>query len=189
MALNKKYEVESIPCLVILQLEDTMGDATFCDGVELVYRNGVDAFPFTKEKLKELRREEKRKHDSQTVSFDSLIEDQAILERKNGEDFEIIFVSNDHDQNSFGSFFGPDGKTVTKQGRNLINLYQETAYPFTDVEVESMEKEMEEEAMSLPRREYRVCQLHELTLCLECGYEVHPRCISAVTPQSSIEDS
>ncbi|KAK8646401.1 hypothetical protein V6N13_120190 [Hibiscus sabdariffa] len=294
-ALNRKYEVESIPCLVILQHEDTKDNATFYDGVELIYRYGVDAFPFTKEKLEELRREEKRKHDSQTVTnllanpdrdylldqtitrkvpVDSLVgktvglylsaqwclpcveftpklisiyqKIKQTLEEEGGEDFEIVFVSNDRDQNSFESYFGsmpwlalpfgdptvrslakyfdvqwipcliiigPNGKTVTKQGRNLINLYQEDAYPFTDAKVESLEKEMEEAAKSLPRSEYHAGHRHELTLvsegsgggpficcdcdeqgsgwayqCLECGYEVHPRCIRAVTPQSSIED-
>ncbi|XP_012444965.1 probable nucleoredoxin 2 isoform X1 [Gossypium raimondii] len=295
-ALNRKYDVESIPCLVILQPDNTKDDDTYYDGVELIYRYGVDAFPFTKEKLDELRREEKRKHDSQTVTNlltnperDYLLDQtitrkvpvdslkgktvglylsaqwcmpcveftpklisiyqkikQALQEKGGGEDFEIVFVSNDRDQSSFESYFGtmpwlalpfrdptartlakyfdvqwipcliiigPDGKTVTKQGRNLINLYQENAYPFTDAKVESLEKEMEEAAKSLPRSEYHAGHRHLLTLvsegsgggpficcdcdeqgsgwayqCLECGYEVHPRCIRAVTPQSSIED-
>ncbi|TYH17492.1 hypothetical protein ES288_A05G195800v1 [Gossypium darwinii] len=295
-ALNRKYDVESIPCLVILQPDNTKDDDTYYDGVELIYRYGVDAFPFTKEKLDELRREEKRKHDSQTVTNlltnperDYLLDQtitrkvpvdslkgktvglylsaqwcmpcveftpklisiyqkikQALQEKGGGEDFEIVFVSNDRDQSSFESYFGtmpwlalpfrdptartlakyfdvqwipcliiigPDGKTVTKQGRNLINLYQENAYPFTDAKVESLEKELEEAAKSLPRSEYHAGHRHLLTLvsegsgggpficcdceeqgsgwayqCLECGYEVHPRCIRAVTPQSSIED-
>lgn len=160
------------------------------------------------------------------------------LAGKENEDFEIIFVSSDCDQNSFNSYFstmpwlaipygdptiknlakyfdvqgipclviiGPDGKTVTKQGRNLINLYQENAYPFTEAKLEFLEKQMEEEAKNLPRSELHDGHRHELNLvsegtgggpficcvcdeqglgwayqCLECGYEVHPKCIRAV---------
>lgn len=99
---------------------------------------------------------------------------------------------------------GPDGKTITKQGRNLVNLYQENAYPFTKAKVELLEREMEEEAKNLPRSTYHSGHRHELTLvsesngggpficcdcdeqgsiwayqCLECGYEVHPKCVRA----------
>lgn len=107
---------------------------------------------------------------------------------------------------------GPDGKTVTKHGRNLLNLYQENAYPFTDARVELLEKEMEEAAKKLPGSEYHAGHHHELTLvsegtgggpficcdcdeqgsgwayqCLECGYEVHPKCVRAVASAASVE--
>ncbi|TYJ49141.1 hypothetical protein E1A91_A01G114000v1 [Gossypium mustelinum] len=289
-ALNRKFEVEGIPYLIILQPDGS----TLHDGVELIYRYGIEAFPFTEEKLEELRREERMKHESQTltnlltnpgrdylldqtmtrkVPVDSLIgktiglyfsaqwcfpcakftpklisiyqKIKQSLEGKGGgvEDFEIVFVSNDRDQSSFDSYYGtmpwlalpfgdpiirtlakyfdvqgipcliiigPDGKTVTKQGRNLINLYQENAYPFTDAKLESLEKEMEEEAKRLPRSNYHAGHRHELTLvsegngggpficcdcdeqgsgwayqCLGCGYEVHPRCMRAVDPATA----
>lgn len=162
---------------------------------------------------------------------------QKIKQTPEGEDFEIVFVSHDRDQESFDSYFdkmpwlalpfgdpaakdlakhfdvkgipclvilGPDGKTVTKQGRNLINLYQENAYPFTEAKVEVLEKQIDEEAKSLPRSVFHSGHRHELSLvsegngggpficcscdeqgcgwaylCLECGYEVHPRCVTA----------
>ncbi|TYG82904.1 hypothetical protein ES288_D01G126600v1 [Gossypium darwinii] len=322
-ALNRKFEVEGIPYLIILQPDGS----TLHDGVELIYRYGIEAFPFTEEKLEELRREERIKHESQTltnlltnpgrdylldqtmarkvcylsspacrsfcpftltfaryphptigfpftseVPVDSLIgktvglyfsaqwcfpcakftpklisiyhKIKRSLEGKGGgEDFEIVFVSNDCDQSSFDSYYGtmpwlalpsgdpiirtlakyfdvqgipcliiidPDGKTVTKQGRNLINLYQENAYPFTCAKLELLEKEMEEEAKRLPRSNYHAGHRHELTLvsegngggpficcdcdeqgsgwayqCLGCGYEVHPRCMRAVDPATA----
>ncbi|XVF63635.1 hypothetical protein PTKIN_Ptkin09bG0102400 [Pterospermum kingtungense] len=294
-ALNRNFDVEGIPCLVILQPEDNKDGATLYDGVELVYRYGVEAFPFTKERLEELQREERMKHESQTlnnlltnpgrdnllgqtittkVPVDSLIgktvglyfsaqwcfpcvkftpklisvyqKIQQNLEEKGGEDFEVVFVSFDREQSSFDSYFasmpwlalpfgdptvrslakyfdvqgipcliiiGPDGKTVTKHGRNLLNLYQENAYPFTDAKVELLEKEMEEAAKNLPGSEYHAGHHHELTLvsegtgggpficcdceeqgsgwayqCLECGYEVHPKCVRAVSgPAGSVE--
>ncbi|KAL1119691.1 hypothetical protein V6Z11_D01G118900 [Gossypium hirsutum] len=63
-ALNRKFEVEGIPYLIILQPDGS----TLHDGVELIYRYGIEAFPFTEEKLEELRREERIKHESQTLT-------------------------------------------------------------------------------------------------------------------------
>ncbi|XP_041021611.1 probable nucleoredoxin 2 [Juglans microcarpa x Juglans regia] len=294
-ALNRKFDIEGIPCLVVLQPNDHKDNATLHDGVELIYRYGIQAFPFTKERLDKLHEEEREKHENQTltnlltnhdrdyllghprteqVPVASLIGKtvglyfsaqwclpcvkfapklasiyhkikQTLLENGDDfeEDFEIVFVSNDRDQESFDSYFdtmpwlalpfgdpavkelakhfdvhdipclvilGPDGKTVTKQGRNLINLYQENAYPFTEARVESLEKQMDEEAMSLPRSVLHPGHRHELTLvsegngggpficcgcdeqgsgwayqCLECGYEVHPKCVITVADPAS----
>lgn len=100
---------------------------------------------------------------------------------------------------------GPNGKTITRHGRNLINLYQENAYPFTDEKVEVLEKQIEEEARGLPRLVCHEGHRHDLNLvsdgngggpficcvcdeqgsswayqCLECGYEVHPKCVTTV---------
>ncbi|KAK9270820.1 hypothetical protein L1049_026406 [Liquidambar formosana] len=293
-ALNRRFDVEGIPCLVILQPNDNKGDATLHDGVELIYRYGVQAFPFTKERLEELQKEEREKHERQTltnlltnhdrhyllghptpdqVPIDSLVGKtiglyfsaqwclpgvkftpklisiyqsiKQLLVENEDEDFEIVFVSSDRDQASFESYFetmpwlalpfgdptikdltryfdvrgipclvilGPDGKTVTKNGRNLINLYQENAYPFTVAKLELLEKQMDEEAKSLPKLEYHEGHRHELTLvsegtgggpficcdcdeqgsgwayqCIECGYEVHPKCMRAVNRGSAVE--
>lgn len=288
-ALNRKFEVEGIPCLIILQPEDTKDEATLFDGVELIYRYGVEAFPFTKGKLEELRREEILKHENQTLTtllancerdyllghpatnkipVDSIVgktiglyfsgqwcrpcadftpklisiyhKIRNLTKENNGdeEDFEIVFVSNDRDRDSFHSYFdsmpwlslpfgddaiknlykhfnvqgipcliiiGPDGKTVTKEGRNLVNLYRENAFPFTEAKVRVLIKEMDEAAKDLPRSENHAGHRHELTLvsegsgggpficcdcneqgsgwayqCLECGYEVHTKCVRSV---------
>ncbi|XP_004291331.1 PREDICTED: probable nucleoredoxin 2 [Fragaria vesca subsp. vesca] len=293
-ALNRKFEVEGIPSLVILQPGDYKdGDeATLRDGVEIIYRYGVQAFPFTKQRLEQLEKEEKEKHENQSltnlltnhdrhyllghgtpnqvpvasligktvglyfsaqwcipcvnftprlVSIYNKIKEQMLVgdQQQDGEDFEIVFVSSDRDRTSFEAYFstmpwlalpfddpnikelvkhfdvkaipclvilGPDGKTVTRQGRNLINLYKENAYPFTDAKLELLEKKMDEEAKSLPRSVYHGGHRHELNLvsegngggpficcdcdeqgcgwayqCLECGYEVHPKCVEAAT--------
>ncbi|KAJ6736438.1 THIOREDOXIN [Salix viminalis] len=287
-ALNNKFDVEAIPCLVILQPKDSKDEATLRDGVELLDRFGVQAFPFTKERLEELKLEEKEKHERQTlnnlltnhnrgyllghpeptqVPVASLVGKtiglyfssqwclpggkftpklisiyqkikQMLAHQGNDDDFEIVFVSSDRDQAEFDSYFnsmpwlalpfgdpaiktlakyfdvkgipclvilGPDGKTVSKHGRNLINLYQENAYPFTEAQVDLLEKQMDEEAKTLPRSKNHAGHRHELTLvsegtgggpficcdcdeqgsgwayqCLECGYEVHPKCVRAV---------
>ncbi|KAJ0011220.1 hypothetical protein Pint_34129 [Pistacia integerrima] len=64
--LKQKFDIEGIPCLVVLQ-PDAEDDAILCNGVELIYRYGIEAFPFTKDKLEraELRQtmtEEMEKH-------------------------------------------------------------------------------------------------------------------------------
>ncbi|KAG8654534.1 hypothetical protein MANES_05G143400v8 [Manihot esculenta] len=286
-ALDRKFDIESIPCLIILQPKDTKDEATLHDGVEIIYRFGIQAFPFTKQRLQELERQVREKHESQTltnlltnldreyllghppskqVPVDSLLgktiglffsaqwcrpgvkftpklvsiyhKIKQLLTQQASEDFEVVFVSSDRDQQGFDSYFnimpwlslpfgdptikiltkhfdvqgipcliilGPDGKTITKHGRNLINLYQEDAYPFTEAKVDLLEKQIDEEAKSLPKSEYHVGHKHELTLvsqetgggpficcdcdeqgsgwaylCLDCGYEVHPKCVRAM---------
>ncbi|CAN1824711.1 Probable nucleoredoxin 2 [Linum perenne] len=279
-SLTSKFEIEGIPCLVILQPgEGKDVESGLRNGVELMYRFGVNAFPFTKQRLEQLQREEKEKHDSQTlvnlltnhdrdyvlghpapkVSVASLVGKTIGLyfsaqwclpcekftpklipiyhkEGNNNEhDFEIVFVSNDRDQDSFNSYYaqmpwlalpfgdpniktlakhfdvqgipclvilGPDGKTITTNGRSLINLYQDSAFPFTESKVEMLERQMDEEAKTLPRTKQHEGHRHELTLvsqetgggpficcnceeqglgwayqCLDCGYELHPKCV------------
>lgn len=295
-ALNKKFDVEGIPCLIILQPDD---DTFFLhDGVELIYRYGVEAYPFTNERLHELLNQEKEKHERQTllklltnhdrdfvlahsaskqvqvpvsslvgktiglyfsahwcvpshkftpklISIYKKIKQKLMQQDFNGkqENFEIIYVSTDHNELEFDSSFtempwlalpfgdstskdltkyfdirdiptliilGPDGKTVTKNGRSLINLYEEDAYPFTEARVKLLEKQMDEDAKNLRSMELHSGHCHELTLvsqgngggpficcdcdeqglgwayqCINCGYEVHTKCVRPVVQVSS----
>ncbi|KAI4316985.1 hypothetical protein L6164_024902 [Bauhinia variegata] len=291
-SLSRKYDVEGIPCLIILQPRDNKEDATLRDGVELIYRYGVQAYPFTSQRLEQLHRENRERHENQTltnlltnhnrhyvlghpglqqVPVTSLMGKtiglyfsaqwcvpcvkftpklisiyhkikQMLATNGNDEEFEIVLVSSDRDQASFDSYFssmpwlalpfgdpeiknlvrhfdvqgipclvilGPDGKTITRHGRNLINLYQENAYPFTDAKVKQLEKQLEEEAKVLPSVVYHAEHRHRLNLvsdgngggpficcvcdeqgsswayqCLECGYEAHPKCVRAVNRDS-----
>ncbi|KAG8377974.1 hypothetical protein BUALT_Bualt08G0089600 [Buddleja alternifolia] len=286
-ALNLRYNIEGIPCLIVLQPDDSVEDLIIEDGVDLIYRYGVQAYPFTRQRLEELVEKEKHEHDNQTleglltnhgrdflmgnsmpkqvpvtsltsktiglyfsaewcspaakftpklVSVYQKINQQLTI---NGHhNFEIVFVSSDHDQTSFESYFqtmpwlalpygdpniknltkyfdvrgipslvilGPDRKTVTKQGRSLVNLYQERAYPFTEDRKRLLEREMDEEARKLAKFEYHSGHCHELMLvsegngggpficcdcdeqgsgwayqCVECGYEVHTKCVNRV---------
>ncbi|GAV75495.1 Thioredoxin_8 domain-containing protein [Cephalotus follicularis] len=285
-SLNRKFDIEGIPSLIILQPDDNKDEAVLHDGVDLIYRYGPRVFPLTRKRLEELQEEERETHERQTltslltnhdrdyllghptskqVSIASLVGQtvglyfsaqwcvpgvnftpklisvyqkiKRMVRGVVGEDFEIVFVSSDKDEGEFESCFdtmpwlalpygdptiknltkhfdvrgipclvilGPDGKTVTKHGRHLINLYKENAYPFTEAKVELLERQMDEEAKNLPRSEYHVGHRHELTLvsegtgggpficcdcdeqgsgwayqCLECGYEVHPKCVRA----------
>lgn len=288
-ALNRRFDVEGIPCLIVLQPDNNKDDGTIHDGVELVYRHGVGAFPFTKQRLEELQEEERKKQESQTlsnllinndrdfllahssptqvpvaslmgktiglyfsaqwcvpgnkftpklISIYQKIKEMLTKDDVDHQDFEIVYVSSDRNEIEFNSQFssmpwlalpfgdiaiknlakyfdirgipslvilGPNGKTVTKNGRNLINLYQQNAYPFTEARVELLEKKMDEEAKTLPRSEFHAGHRHELTLvsqgsgggpficcdcdeqgsgwayqCIECGYEVHPKCVNTV---------
>ncbi|XP_042494682.1 probable nucleoredoxin 2 [Macadamia integrifolia] len=293
-ALNRRFDVEGIPCLIIFQPNDNEDAGTLHDGVEIIDRFGARAFPFTKERLEELEKELREKYESQTltnllasqtrdfllghpspkqvpvaslvgktiglyfsaqwclpglkftpklISIYEKIKEMLMEEREKDEDFEIVLVSSDRDQDSFDLYFesmpwlalpfgdptiktltkyfdvrgipslailGPDGKTLTRHGRNLINLYQEKAYPFTEAQLELLEKQMDEEAKNLPAYEFHAGHHHELTLvsqstgggpficcdcdeqgsgwayqCIECGYEVHPKCVKSVNPGST----
>ncbi|CAO2171729.1 unnamed protein product [Urochloa humidicola] len=96
---------------------------------------------------------------------------------------------------------GPDGKTVTRDGRNLVNLYFDMAFPFTDAQIRLLQEAEDEEAKGYPhslrhrghRHElsivseksgggpYICCECEEQGLgwayqCIACGYEIHLRC-------------
>jgi nucleoredoxin len=96
---------------------------------------------------------------------------------------------------------GPDGKTVTRDGRNLVNLYFDMAFPFTEEQIRLLQEMEDEEAKGYPqslrhrghRHElnivsdksgggpYICCECEEQGLgwayqCIACGYEIHLRC-------------
>ncbi|KAL5712948.1 protein-disulfide reductase [Ranunculus cassubicifolius] len=286
-ALNQRFNIEGIPSLIILQPNDIGENETCHDGVDLIYRYGVHAFPFTKRRLQELEKEESEKHKNQTITNllrsvdrDYLLSHTAVnqvtvgslegrtiglyfsanwcvpchnftpklkliyhkikemLVHETDKDFEVVFVSSDREQEAYDSYFetmpwlalpfedptvktltkyfdvqgipslviiGPDGKTLSKQGRSLVNLYSEKAYPFTESKLKVLEMQMDEEAKKLPSFEFHQEHRHGLTLvsegngggpficcdceeqgsswayqCIECGYEVHPRCVKPV---------
>lgn len=279
--LNRRFDIEELPCLIILQQSYDKQDFRILDGVDLIYRHGIQAYPFTKQRVEELLQSENDKHQNQTLidlltnhDRDFLLSHTtskqapvstligmtiglyfsalwcspgveftpklaSIYYKINQEftihSFEIVFVSSDHDQTAFDSYFGsmpwmaipygdpkikhlakyfdvqgipslviigPDGKTVTKRGRNLINLFQENAFPFTEARVELLQSQVNEESKNLPECERHSGHCHELILvsegtgggaficcdceeqgfgwayqCMECGYEVHPKCV------------
>ncbi|XP_010923905.1 probable nucleoredoxin 2 [Elaeis guineensis] len=96
---------------------------------------------------------------------------------------------------------GPDGKTVTREGRNLINLHLEMAFPFTEAQIRLLQERMDEEAKCYPSTLHHAAHRHILNLvsentgggpylccecgeqglgwayqCLGCGYEIHLKC-------------
>lgn len=100
---------------------------------------------------------------------------------------------------------GPDGKTVSKEGRNLINLHLDMAYPFTEDQLLRIQERIDEEAKNYPKSFYHNGHRHELNLvsassgggpficcecdeqgsgwayqCIECGYEIHLKCVQEV---------
>lgn len=66
-SLNRKYEVEGIPCLIMLQPSKVDDATTLRHGVELIYRYGVQAYPFSNERLMELHEAEREKRENQTL--------------------------------------------------------------------------------------------------------------------------
>uniref|UniRef100_J3LPM5 protein-disulfide reductase n=1 Tax=Oryza brachyantha TaxID=4533 RepID=J3LPM5_ORYBR len=63
--LKKRFKVRGIPHLVILDAKS--GEVYTKDGVELVDDYGIEAYPFTTEKINELKEQEKAAKDNQTI--------------------------------------------------------------------------------------------------------------------------
>ncbi|MQM23027.1 hypothetical protein Taro_056088, partial [Colocasia esculenta] len=272
-SLTEMFQIEGIPSLVIL---NQRGETIHLDAVDLVYKYGDQAFPFTSERIAELEAGEKAKHASQTLEqlLSSKGKDYVIshseqvpisklvgktvglyfsasqcppsvkftqrlacvyksLKEKN-EDFEIVFVSMDRDESGFTECYsnmpwlalpceeealrvlsryfdirgipsliviGPEGKTVSREGRNLINLHLEMAYPFTEAQIQLLRERMDEEAKKYSRSVNHMGHRHLLNLvsedtgggpficcecddqgsgwayqCIDCGYEIHLKC-------------
>ncbi|CAN6485071.1 unnamed protein product [Victoria cruziana] len=280
--LSGKFQIEGIPSLILL---DTEMKTAQTEGVELVYKYGIDAFPFTAKRLECLRKDDEEKKSRQNIvslmsnpstGRDFLLSHSSVKQAPvtsllgktvalyfsaqwcspclkftprlisvygkikhamgTKDVFEIVFVSSDRDEAAFESYYevmpwlavpfndektrtlvkyfdvtripcliiiGPDGKSVTREGRSLINLYMENAYPFTGDHVKLLEKKMDEEAKSFPKFRLHSGHRHQLRLvsassgggpficcecdeqglgwayqCMRCGYEVHPRCVT-----------
>ncbi|KAK8961852.1 putative nucleoredoxin 2 [Platanthera guangdongensis] len=233
--LNRSFSVEAIPSLIILS---PTGELLHSDGgVDLIYRYGSRAFPFTPSRIRELISEEKAKHDSQTLEKllaingrDYVIDHGKQLQvrisnlagktiglyfsaqwcrpcvkftdrlasiyrslREKHDLFEIVFVSADKDESGYSECYGempwialpydveytkllsryfhipgipaliiigPDGKTVTSEGRNLINLHKEMAYPFTEEQLKLVQAKADEEAKGYPRSLHHAGGIH-----------------------------
>uniref|UniRef100_A0ACD5W2R3 Uncharacterized protein n=1 Tax=Avena sativa TaxID=4498 RepID=A0ACD5W2R3_AVESA len=105
---------------------------------------------------------------------------------------------------------GPDGKTVTREGRNLVNLYFDMAFPFTDEQVRMLQEMEDEEAKGYAPSLLHAGHRHELSIvsgqsgggpyiccecdeqgfgwayqCIACGYEIHLRCGRNVEGESA----
>ncbi|KAI3948828.1 hypothetical protein MKX01_022242 [Papaver californicum] len=256
-----------IPSLVIV---DEFGEPIQAEGVELIYRYGVQAFPFTSkanqasqtiEKLLSTHARDYVISKNEQVPVAHLVGKTVGLYfsaswcppcvkftprlasvydslRDKKLDFEIVFISLDRDEEGYLScwesivklilkvslryfsvqaipcliIIGPDGKTVTKEGRNLINLHLDMAYPFTEAQLLSIQEKIDEEAKSYPKAIYHSGHKHELNLvsassgggpficcecdeqgsgwgyqCIECGYEIHLKCAQQVDEDEQVK--
>ncbi|GKV19732.1 hypothetical protein SLEP1_g29956 [Rubroshorea leprosula] len=154
-ALNRKFEVEGIPCLIILHPGDNKDEATLYDGVELIYRYGDQAFPFTKEKLEELHREEKLKHENQTLTTLLTNHDRDYLL---GKTVGLYFS---------GQWYRPCLKFTPK----LISIYHKIKQLLEEKGGKCISPAAKERdgrgAKNLPKFAYHAGRRHELTLLLE----------------------
>lgn len=93
---------------------------------------------------------------------------------------------------------GPDGKTITTNGRATISLYGSMAFPFTESRIGAIEVSLRREGEKLPRKVQDPKHVHELKLdmakayvcdacekegrfwafsCDVCDYDLHPSCV------------
>ncbi|XP_038698711.1 probable nucleoredoxin 3 isoform X2 [Tripterygium wilfordii] len=93
---------------------------------------------------------------------------------------------------------GPDGKTITTNGKSMIALYGAKAYPFTESRIASLEGALRKEGEALPPQVKDIKHEHILKLdmakayvcdscrkqgkfcafsCDVCDYDLHPSCV------------
>ncbi|MQL79582.1 hypothetical protein Taro_012007, partial [Colocasia esculenta] len=105
---------------------------------------------------------------------------------------------------------GPSGRTVTKEGREMVAAYGSAAYPFTDERMKELEAEMEEMANGWPEKLKHVLhEAHELVrtrrrsyycdgckeqrqgfsfYCEECDFDLDPNCALKVQEEAKDAD-
>ncbi|PSS28624.1 Nucleoredoxin like [Actinidia chinensis var. chinensis] len=207
--LDGLFDVVGIPSLVIL---DENGVVLTKDGVDLICEYGADAYPFTSEKVREIKEEEERARREQTlksilvsptrdfvVSVDGkkvyvselegktvglyfassssqrslrftpkLVEVHKKLKAEGEENFEVVMIPLDDDEESFKQGFyivpvndksiekltryfevqtlptlviiGPDGKTLRDDVVETIEEHGAEAYPFTPEKFAQLEE-------------------------------------------------
>ncbi|GFY88283.1 DC1 domain-containing protein [Actinidia rufa] len=207
--LDRLFDVVGIPNLVIL---DENGVVLTKDGVDLIREYGADAYPFTSEKVREIKEEEERARREQTlksilvsptrdfvVSVDGkkvsvselegktvglyfasslsqrsvrltpkLVEVHKKLKAEGEENFEVVMIPLDDDEESFKQGFyivpvndksiekltryfevqtlptlviiGPDGKTLRDDVVETIEEHGAEAYPFTPEKFAQLEE-------------------------------------------------
>ncbi|KAL9442715.1 hypothetical protein AB3S75_016151 [Citrus x aurantiifolia] len=96
---------------------------------------------------------------------------------------------------------GPDGKTISTNGKEMISLYGAKAFPFTESRIAEIETALKKEGDALPREVKDVKHEHELKLdmakayvcdcckmrgrfwafsCDVCNYDLHPKCVEGI---------
>lgn len=96
---------------------------------------------------------------------------------------------------------GPDGKTMSTNGKEMISLYGAKAFPFTESRIAEIETALKKEGDALPREVKDVKHEHELKLdmakayvcdcckmrgrfwafsCDVCNYDLHPKCVEGI---------
>ncbi|KAF9591327.1 hypothetical protein IFM89_003950 [Coptis chinensis] len=138
--LNELFGVEGIPCLVII---DGSGKVLSDDGVSIISEYGAGAYPFTPERIKELKEEEEKAKKEQTLntvlvsgSRDFLISNDGTQDkscRKLIKYFELSALPT-------LVILGPDGKTLHPNAAEFMEEYGIQTYPFTAEKLAELEE-------------------------------------------------
>ncbi|KAH9612768.1 hypothetical protein KSS87_011053 [Heliosperma pusillum] len=103
--LARYFELRIIPRLVII---GPNGETLNPSVAELIDEYGIEAYPFTSERLVELSEIKKAKLDSQTIE-DILVsgEKDYVIDNTGTQEnaFEVVFVSRDRDQSVFDQYY------------------------------------------------------------------------------------
>ncbi|GLU01107.1 hypothetical protein SLE2022_184320 [Rubroshorea leprosula] len=96
------------------------------------------------------------------------------------------------------ALIGPDGKTITTKGKNMISLYGANSFPFTESRIAEIETSLKKEGDALPQQVKDTKHEHMLKLdmakaylcdsckkqgrfwafsCDLCDYDLHPSCL------------
>ncbi|KAH0455131.1 hypothetical protein IEQ34_017055 [Dendrobium chrysotoxum] len=176
-------------------------------------------------RLASIYRNLREKHDQFEIVFVSVDKDESSYSQCFSEMPWIALPYNVESTKLLSRYFdvqgiptliiiGPDGKTLTKEGRNLINLHLEMAYPFTEERLKLLREKMDEEAKNYPSSLNHAGHRHALNLvsensgggpficceceeqglgwayqCLGCGYEIHRKCVREVEGKGTSENS
>ncbi|MCO5588004.1 hypothetical protein L7F22_041958 [Adiantum nelumboides] len=142
--LDDWFEVQGLPTLIVLNKQ---GKTLNTEGAELIYRYGLEAYPFTADRVEELKQEEEAKRASQTLEsllvtdkrdfvlskldpvkvvslvgktvglyfsahwcppcrkFTPMLESVYDELKGRGEEFEVIFMTGDRDEESFSEYY------------------------------------------------------------------------------------
>ncbi|XP_021731531.1 probable nucleoredoxin 3 [Chenopodium quinoa] len=136
-----------------------------------------------------------RDHDEFNCSLSSMPWPAIPYEDKTRQDLKRIF-----DIKGIPTLvlIGPDGKTISSNGRAMISMYGAMAFPFTEPRIAGIEASLRKEGDKLPYKVQDPKHVHELKLdmakayicdackkqgrfwsfsCDVCDYDLHPKCV------------
>jgi len=118
--LFQDFEIEGIPTLIIFEADT--GKLISADGIQRIFENGPEAFPWSDEKLKEVELQKQAKMNSKSVEELLATSSRNYLVNNKGEQFPINSLQKDVIGLYFSAHWCPPCKMFTPL---LANVYNE----------------------------------------------------------------